>query len=153
MLIIISYTTLQHTASPPPDRHEPIPAITVHTTEPSLNVHKRCFNWENSPQEVFNKGSNEFAATPTDTGSCIEFDHQRKNKWGDLDSCGMYKRQMTGQIKNFVMVGEIDKALGNVEKLGGKIVMQKMEIQGIGLAAIIQDTEGNVIGLWKPEML
>jgi predicted enzyme related to lactoylglutathione lyase len=30
--------------------------------------------------------------------------------------------------------------------------MPKEEITGVGLAAMIQDTEGNVIGLWKPVM-
>ena len=37
-------------------------------------------------------------------------------------------------------------------KLGGKIVMPKDLIKGVGLVAMIQDTEGNVIGLWKPIM-
>jgi hypothetical protein len=27
------------------------------------------------------KGYNEFAATPTNAGSCIEFNHHRKNNW------------------------------------------------------------------------
>ena len=71
---------------------------------------------------------------------------------GTLSMGGMYKRQMTEQIKNFVMVEEMDKVLAKVEKLGGKIVMPNMEIEGIGLAAVIQDSEGNAIGLWKPAM-
>jgi predicted enzyme related to lactoylglutathione lyase len=37
-----------------------------------------------------------------------------------------------------------------VEKLGGRITMPKQEIAGVGLVVMIQDTEGNVIGLWKP---
>jgi len=40
--------------------------------------------------------------------------------------------------------------LSKVEKLGGRITMQKEEIRGVGLTAVIQDPEGNVIGLWKP---
>lgn len=31
--------------------------------------------------------------------------------------------------------------------------MPEEEIRGVGLAAVIQDSEGNVIGLWKPEIL
>jgi len=71
---------------------------------------------------------------------------------GTLNTGGMYKRQMTETIKNFVLVEDIDKVLAKVEKLGGRIVMQKTEIHGVGPVAIIQDTEGNGIGLWKPSM-
>ena len=69
---------------------------------------------------------------------------------GTMNLGGMYKRQMTEAIINYVVVEDIEKALANVEKLGGKIVVPKMEIKGVGLTAIIQDSEGNTIGLWKP---
>ena len=71
---------------------------------------------------------------------------------GTLNTGGLYKRHMTESILTFVEVGDIDKVLAKVEKLGGKITMQKEEITGVGLAAMIQDSEGNVIGLWKPAM-
>jgi predicted enzyme related to lactoylglutathione lyase len=38
-----------------------------------------------------------------------------------------------------------------VEDLGGRITLPKQHIKGVGLSAMIQDSEGNVIGLWKPE--
>jgi predicted enzyme related to lactoylglutathione lyase len=72
---------------------------------------------------------------------------------GTLNTGGLYKRHMKEPILTFVEVGEIDKVLAKVEKLGGRIVRQKEEIKGVGLTAMIQDTEGNVIGLWKPEMV
>src|SRR5271169_4924794 len=69
-------------------------------------------------------------------------------KEGTLSMGGMYKRQMPGTpIVNYVIVEDIDKIIAKVEKLGGKIVMPKMEIKSVGLTVIIQDTEGNVIGL------
>ena len=78
------------------------------------------------------------------TGEAIE---------GTMNMGGLYKRQMPGTpIINYVMVDDIDKVIAKVEKLGGKIVMPKMEIKNVGLTVIIQDTEGNVIGLWKPAM-
>ena len=64
----------------------------------------------------------------------------------------LYKRQMTETIKNYVVVEDIDKALVKVEKLGGRIVRPKEDLKGVGLVAIIQDTERNGIGLWKPVM-
>ena len=69
---------------------------------------------------------------------------------GTLNTGGLYRRHMTESILTFVEVGDIDKVLAKVEKLGGKITMPKEEIMGVGLAAMIQDPEGNVIGLWKP---
>jgi predicted enzyme related to lactoylglutathione lyase len=71
-------------------------------------------------------------------------------KEGTLNMGGLYKRQMSETIKSYVQVEDIDKVLAKVEKLGGKIVMPKEMIKGVGLVAIIQDTEGNGFGIWKP---
>lgn len=69
---------------------------------------------------------------------------------GTMNMGGLYRRQMNETIKNYVTVEEIDRVLQKVEKLGGKIVMPKEMIPGVGLVAMIQDTEGNGIGIWKP---
>ena len=74
-------------------------------------------------------------------------------KEGTLSMGGMYKRQMTEQIMNYVMVDDLDKVIAKLEKLGGKIVVPKIEIKGVGWTVIIQDTEGNALGLWKPGMM
>ena len=74
-------------------------------------------------------------------------------KEGTMNMGGMYKRQMSEPIMNYVIVDDIDKVLAKVEKLGGKIIRPKAEIKTVGFIAIIQDTEGNGIGLWKPAMM
>lgn len=72
---------------------------------------------------------------------------------GTLSTGGMYKRQIPGSpIINHVMVEDIDEVLTNVERLGGRIVIPKMKIKSVGYNAIIQDTEGNLIGIFKPDM-
>jgi predicted enzyme related to lactoylglutathione lyase len=71
---------------------------------------------------------------------------------GTLNMGGLYKRQMAEPIINYVMVDDIDKVLAKVVKLGGKIAVPKMEIKSVGYTAIIQDSEGNAIGIWKPAM-
>jgi predicted enzyme related to lactoylglutathione lyase len=71
---------------------------------------------------------------------------------GTMNMGGLYKRHMAESILNFVIVEDIDTVLAKVEKLGGKITMPKEEIMGVGLTAVIQDSEGNAIGLWKPAM-
>jgi predicted enzyme related to lactoylglutathione lyase len=55
-----------------------------------------------------------------------------------------------GPIMNFVIVEEFDTVLAKVKRLGGKVVMPKNEIKTVGTVAVIQDTEGNILGLWKP---
>jgi len=70
---------------------------------------------------------------------------------GSMHSGGLYKRMMPGQILVFVIVEDIDRVLARVEKLGGKVVMPRTEIKDAGLVfGVIQDTEGNKLGLWTP---
>ncbi len=69
---------------------------------------------------------------------------------GKLNMGGLYRRQSNETIKSYVMVEDLEKVLGKVEALGGEVLLSKEEIPGVGKIAIIQDTEGNSIGLWKP---
>ncbi|MDD1682708.1 MAG: VOC family protein [Methanoregula sp.] len=73
-------------------------------------------------------------------------------KEGTMNMGGLYKRQMNETIKNYVEVEDIDAVLKMVERLGGRIMMPKEMIPGVGLVAMIRDTEGNGIGVWKPVM-
>lgn len=74
-----------------------------------------------------------------------------KPEAGTLNGGGLYKRHMNEPILNFVLVEDIDTVLTKVEKLGGKITLPKTGIKGVGLNAMILDSEGNVIGLLQPE--
>jgi uncharacterized protein len=74
-----------------------------------------------------------------------------KPEEGAMNKGGIYKRMNPGPIMNFVIVEDFDRVLSRVDKLGGKIVMPKNAIKAVGLVAVIQDTEGNIIGLLKPE--
>jgi len=69
---------------------------------------------------------------------------------GTLNSGGLYKRHLDEPILDFIQVEEIDAAVSKVEKLGGKIAQPITAIPGVGLTAMILDTEGNLIGLWTP---
>ena len=71
---------------------------------------------------------------------------------GSLNTGGMYKRMMNETIRSYVMVDDIDEKIAMVEKLGGKIVLPKTELESVGQFAVIEDTEGNAIGLYKPKM-
>ncbi len=70
---------------------------------------------------------------------------------GLVNRGGIFKRYMPGPIMNFVIVPDFEQVYNDVEKCGGKIVMPKNAIKNVGLVAVIQDTEDNIIGLLKPE--
>ncbi len=64
---------------------------------------------------------------------------------------GMYKR---GKDKLYtydctIMVDDIDKAIEDVKKNGGKITKEKDQIPGVGWFAGALDTEGNRLGLMQ----
>ncbi|HVN73128.1 MAG TPA: VOC family protein [Methanoregula sp.] len=95
--------------------------------------------------------------TPMDPAMVKTMEYQDINtgdpKEGTMSMGGMYRRQMGEGIMNYVVVDDIDKVLARVEKLGGKIIRPKWEIPSVGTVAIIADSEGNGIGIWKPAMM
>jgi len=63
---------------------------------------------------------------------------------------GLGKRGKSGQrIMHYIGVKSIDKYLKDVERLGGKVVLQKMPVPTFGYLAQCQDTEGNLFGLFE----
>jgi predicted enzyme related to lactoylglutathione lyase len=64
---------------------------------------------------------------------------------------GMLRRQNIQQqgITNYIDVNSIDEYSAKVEKLGGKVVVQKMPVPGMGFFAICLDTENNSFAIWE----
>jgi hypothetical protein len=63
---------------------------------------------------------------------------------------GMLQRQ--GQISSPVItigVDDVEQALRRVEDLGGKTVIDKQDVGGMGFSAYFSDPEGNIVGLWQ----
>lgn len=48
-----------------------------------------------------------------------------------------------------IKVSSIDEKMKMVEKAGGKVVMPKMDMMGMGYYAYFADPSGNVVGLWE----
>jgi predicted enzyme related to lactoylglutathione lyase len=63
---------------------------------------------------------------------------------------GMMKRQghFTAPVIT-IEVDDIDEALTQVEKLGGKTATGKQSVGDMGFTGYFHDTEGNLIGLWQ----
>lgn len=50
----------------------------------------------------------------------------------------------------YAMVDDIEATLDKVNRLGGKTLIPKQEVPGMGWFAWFMDPEGNGIGLWTP---
>jgi uncharacterized protein len=62
---------------------------------------------------------------------------------------GMMKRMAPGQgITNYIGVPSVDEFSEKVKKLGGKVLMPKTAVAGMGYFAVCMDTEGNTFALW-----
>lgn len=48
-----------------------------------------------------------------------------------------------------INVSSIDEKVKVIEKAGGKVVMPKMDMMGMGFYAYVTDLSGNVLGLWE----
>lgn len=59
----------------------------------------------------------------------------------------MKRRDPAGSVYNTIKVDSVDDCIKKVEKNGGKIVVPKMAIQGVGYLAYFTDTEGNLFGI------
>ncbi len=67
-------------------------------------------------------------------------------------SGGMMKRQAPEhKVTDYVTVSSIDDYASKIEQAGGKIMITKTEIPGIGFFAIFLDSENNQFGLFEPK--
>jgi uncharacterized protein len=48
-----------------------------------------------------------------------------------------------------VTVADADEAVKEVIKAGGKLLKEKQKFLNIGYVAYVEDTEGNVVGIWQ----
>src|SRR5712691_4511450 len=63
---------------------------------------------------------------------------------------GMYKKQMASEMpRNYISVDKIDSAIIAFINAGGKEMVGKQEIPGMGWSYIGIDPEGNAIGIFQ----
>jgi predicted enzyme related to lactoylglutathione lyase len=63
---------------------------------------------------------------------------------------GMMERQcQEHSLTNYVGVPSVEEAAAKVEKLGGKICMEKTAVPEMGYFVVCQDTENNTFALWE----
>lgn len=63
---------------------------------------------------------------------------------------GMMKRMHPDQqITDYIGVPSVDEYSAKVESLGGKIMVPKKAVPGMGYFVICMDTENNAFGIWE----
>ncbi len=108
--------------------HVEIPAV---NTEAAGSFYKELFGWKIQPVPEMNY-----------------------TMWeaGDGDEYGGFpqvsEENPAGQVLVYIASDDIEADLKKVEKLGGKVLRQKMEIPGMGWYGVFQDPTGNVLALY-----
>jgi uncharacterized protein len=66
---------------------------------------------------------------------------------------GMMKRQSPQQqgITNYFDVKSVQESSAKVERLGGKVIMPKSPVPGMGYMAVCTDTENNGFGIFEAD--
>ena len=108
--------------------------------ERSKKFYNELFGWkiDKSPEANTPEGMENWSITTTD--------HNGNEALGG----GMSKRQMPQQqITNFIDVKSVDEYLSKVERLGGKVVVPKTYVPGMGYYAVCLDTENNSFGIFE----
>ncbi|MPY89364.1 MAG: VOC family protein [Luteitalea sp.] len=65
---------------------------------------------------------------------------------------GLMRRQQPGASPvNVIDVASLDQTVTAIERAGGRVVVPRMAVQGIGWVAYFLDTEQNMLGLMQPD--
>lgn len=82
-------------------------------------------------------------------GTVATNDKQQPTEVGGING-GLAKRGGPLMHPTFTIeVPDIDRALANVEKNGGKTVQKKEAVGDMGFTAYFKDSEGNIVGLFQ----
>jgi predicted enzyme related to lactoylglutathione lyase len=79
-------------------------------------------------------------------------DYWMAGEEGDSYGIAMMQRQAPNQgPTTYFEVDSVEEYVARVEQLGGKVLMPKSPVPGMGWFAQCQDTEGNVFALWQTD--
>jgi uncharacterized protein len=102
-------------------------------------------------KSVFGWGMNDMPEMNYTIVHTVEVDENQMPKESGAINGGMYKRG-EGSAKGPVIVidvSSIDEYIKKVEAAGGKVFREKTQVGEMGFYAQVEDTEGNVIGIWE----
>ena len=112
-----------------------------------------------------------FEIPAEDPGKTVDFFSKvfgwKFNKWGDMDyylsdsgpeeepgieGAVMQWNSPDQPIVNTIQVEDIDETIRRIEKYGGKLVVPKQSIPGVGTHCYFKDPSGFIHGAMQPEM-
>ncbi|MCA2215900.1 VOC family protein [Jidongwangia harbinensis] len=108
--------------------------------ERATTFYREAFGWELDAMPQFQYVM--VTTTPTD-------EQGRPAETGGING-GMLERE--GPITSPVItigVQNLDESLARIEKLGGKVAIGRRTVGNAGFSAYVEDSEGNLIGLWQ----
>jgi predicted enzyme related to lactoylglutathione lyase len=56
-----------------------------------------------------------------------------------------------GNMSFYIDVDDLDAYSEKIQKAGGKIVVDKTEVPGVGQLSLFEDPDGRVLGMWKQQ--
>ena len=123
--------------------HFEIPADDV---ERAKKFYSDLFGWKMEKWPGTDDGKESSSSTSNMEYWIISTTDDKGNK-ASIDG-GMMRRQDQHQhITNFIDVSSVDEYSSKIEKLGGKVVLSKMAVPGMGYFAVCHDTENNSFGI------
>jgi predicted enzyme related to lactoylglutathione lyase len=54
-----------------------------------------------------------------------------------------------GKLTFYIDVDDLDKYARKIRDAGGKIIVDKMDVSGVGQLSLFEDPDGRVLGMWK----
>ena len=66
-----------------------------------------------------------------------------------IDGGIMRREPAIDNTVNTIDVPDIDEYIAKIERAGGQLAQPKMTIPGVGYAAYLKDTEGNIFGIMQ----
>jgi predicted enzyme related to lactoylglutathione lyase len=54
-----------------------------------------------------------------------------------------------GKLALYIDVDDIERFTQKIQQAGGKIVVEKVDVPGVGQLSLFEDPDGRVLGMWK----
>jgi predicted enzyme related to lactoylglutathione lyase len=113
----------------------------IHADDPERagRFYERAFGWTIQKWEAPQEGLDYWLVT---TGPESE---------AGINGGIMKRRDPQGAVYNTIAVDSVEAACRRLEECGGKVVVPKFAVPGVGWVAYFRDTEGNVFGVHQAD--
>jgi predicted enzyme related to lactoylglutathione lyase len=101
--------------------------------ERAADFYRKVFDWEIRPLPQMNYHLVETGGTGGINGGIMK---PKAGPW-------------PGKLAFYIDVDDIDAYGKKVQNAGGKIVVEKMDVPGVGQFSLFEDPDGRVLGMWK----